>query len=131
MFADQFSNPVGVISTISQEHCSRLQTPQELGCKPVVVGFAGCEREPDWPPVAVDHRMNPAGQPAPWTAHGLPLVSGETCTVLVHAHDRRVDHLDGGIMGGSERVNDPAPEPGTTPAYKAVVASGAGTERDR
>jgi hypothetical protein len=63
--------------------------------------------------------------------YGLPLVSGETCTVLVHAHDRRVDHLDGGIMGGSERVNDPAPDPGTTPAHKAVVVSGVGTEGDR
>jgi len=32
------------------------------------------------------------------------VVSGETCTVLVHAHDGRVDHLDDGIIGDSERV---------------------------
>jgi hypothetical protein len=46
-------------------------------------------------------------------------VSGETCTVLVHAHDRRVDHLDGGIMGGSERVNDPAPQSDTEPIVRS------------
>jgi hypothetical protein len=41
------------------------------------------------------------------------------------------DHLDGGIMGGSERVNDPAPDPGTPPAHKAVVAGSVRTEGDR
>ena len=35
-------------------------------------------------------------------SHGLPLVPGDTCAVFMHAHDRRVDHLDGGIMGSGE-----------------------------
>jgi hypothetical protein len=42
--------------------------------------------------------------------------------------------LDGIITSwnrGAERLNDPAPDPGTTPAHKAVVASGVGTEGDR
>src|ERR1700722_1186518 len=64
MFVDQCSNPVGVISTICQEHYPGFQARQERGRKPLWVGFAGCEREPDRRPVAVDHRVNFAGQPA-------------------------------------------------------------------
>jgi hypothetical protein len=63
MFADQCSDPVGVISTISQMHCSGLQACQKVSGKLVVVGFARREREPDRQPVAVDHCMNLAGQP--------------------------------------------------------------------
>jgi len=63
MFPDQCSDPVGVISTISQMHCSGLQACQKVSGKLVVEGFARCEREPDRQPVAVDHRMNLAGQP--------------------------------------------------------------------
>jgi len=62
MFADQCSDPVGVIS-ISQMHCSGLQACQEVSGKLVVVGFARREREPDRQPIAVDHCMNLAGQP--------------------------------------------------------------------
>jgi hypothetical protein len=49
----------------------------------------------------------------------------------MHAHDGRVDHLDGGIMAGSECVNDPAPHPGTAPAHKSVLTRSVGTEGDR
>ena len=63
MFADQCSDPVGVISTISRMHCSGLQACQEVSGKLVVVGFARREREPDRQPVAVDHGLNLAGQP--------------------------------------------------------------------
>jgi len=52
MFADQCSDPVGVISTISRMHCSGLQACQEVSGKLVVVGFARREREPDRQPVA-------------------------------------------------------------------------------
>ena len=62
MFADQCSDPVGVIS-ISQMHCSGLQACQEVSGKLVVVGFARREHDPDRLPVAVDHCMNLAGQP--------------------------------------------------------------------
>ncbi len=51
--------------------------------------------------------------------------------MLVHPHDRSVDHLDGGIMGSGERIHDPAPDPGAAPAHKAVVAGGVGTKGAR
>src|SRR5262249_18510111 len=44
MLADKCSDPVSIISTVRQEHCSRLQARQELGGKSVVVSFPGCER---------------------------------------------------------------------------------------
>jgi hypothetical protein len=31
---------------------------QELGSKPIVVGFARCEREPHWQAIGIDHSMN-------------------------------------------------------------------------
>jgi hypothetical protein len=52
LLAHKCSNPVGIISTVSQEHCSRLQARQERGGKSVVVDLACCERQPDWQAVA-------------------------------------------------------------------------------
>jgi len=51
--------------------------------------------------------------------------------VLGSPNAERVTRVKPPIMGGSERVNDPAPVPGTTSAHKAVVASSVGTEGDR
>ena len=50
--------------------------------------------EPERKALAIDHRMNLAGQPAPRPAQGLPFVSGDTCAVLMHARDGRVDNLN-------------------------------------
>jgi hypothetical protein len=125
------SDPVRVIAAVGEEHCSRLQAREEPACKPIVVSFPGRERQPERQAVAVDHRMNLAGESASRSPHGLPLVSGNAGAVLMHTHDGRVDHLDGGIMASGERVHDPAPDPGASPAHKAVVARGVGTEGDR
>src|SRR5262249_53789855 len=61
-------------------------------------------------------------------AHGLSSVPSDACTVLMHADDRRVDHLNRGIVGSGKRVHDPTPDAGPSPANEAVVASGVGTE---
>jgi hypothetical protein len=59
MLADKRSDPVGIIASVSQQHCSRLQAGQEFRGKPVVVRFARCEREPDRQAAAIYHRMYP------------------------------------------------------------------------
>ena len=43
----------------------------------------------------------------------------------MHAHDGRVDHLDGRIMRGGKRVHDAVPHSGSSPPDETVVASGA------
>jgi hypothetical protein len=46
--------------------------------------------------------MNFAGQSASRTTHRLASVSSNAGGVLMHAHDRRVDHLHGRIMSGGK-----------------------------
>ncbi|MBA7473270.1 hypothetical protein ES707_08605 [subsurface metagenome] len=49
--------------------------------------------------------------------------------MLMHADNRRVDHLDSGIVGSGKRVYDAAPDTGSPPPNEAVAASGARTKR--
>jgi hypothetical protein len=69
-----------------------------------------------------------AGQTASRPSHGLSLVAGDAGGVLMNAHNRRVDHLNGCVMSSSQCVHDPAPHATPTPANEAVVASGIGPE---
>ena len=48
--------------------------------------------------------------------------------MLMHADDRRVDHLHSGIMSASQCIHEPTPDARSTPANKAVVACGVRTE---
>ena len=41
----------------------------------------------------------------------------------VHAHDRRIDHLNRRIMSGGQRIHDPVPDACPPPADEAIVAS--------
>ena len=41
---------------------------------------------------------------------------------MMHADNRRVDHLNGGVMGASQSVHDLGPD------TKAIVAGGVGAE---
>jgi hypothetical protein len=50
--------------------------------------------------------------------------------VLVHADNRRVDHLHGGVMGASQSVHDLGPDTSTPPANETIVAGGIGAEAD-
>jgi hypothetical protein len=57
--------------------------------------------------------MNFAGQSAPWPSHGLSSIPVDAGTVLMHADNRRVDHLHSGITGASFVVHDPSRIPQT------------------
>src|SRR5262245_3964763 len=125
------SDPVGVIATVSQQHCSCSQARQQFASKPVVMCLTGCQRKLHWKPVGIDDRMNFAGQTAARPTHGLFLVASDGRGVLVNPHNRSVDYLDSRIMRSRQCVNDPAPNTGPTPANEAVVASRVWTERSR
>jgi hypothetical protein len=47
--------------------------------------------------------------------------------VLVHPHDRGIDHLHGRIVIGSQCIHDPVPDAGPPLTDKPIIASGAGT----
>ena len=66
------------------------------------MSFARCNSQTDRQPVRVHHCMNFAGQSASRATHRLASVSSDAGSVLMHAHDGRVDHLDGRIMSGGK-----------------------------
>jgi hypothetical protein len=43
--------------------------------------------------------------------------------MLVHAHDRRIDHLYRTLVGGGQRFHDLVPDASLSPANEAIVAS--------
>jgi hypothetical protein len=47
--------------------------------------------------------------------------------MLVHAHNRSIDHLHGGIMSSRQRIHDLVPDTSPPPANKPIVASRMGT----
>jgi hypothetical protein len=47
---------------------------------------------------------------------------------LMNAHNGRVDHLDGCIMGISQCVHDSDPHASPMPANEAIIASGTGAK---
>jgi hypothetical protein len=51
--------------------------------------------------------------------------------MLVHADDRGVDHLNGGVMGSGECVHNPALDPSPSPTNESLVAGGVWTEAGR
>jgi hypothetical protein len=91
------------------------------------MSFARCKAQTHRQPVGVDHCMNLARHSASRPTHGLSFVSSNAGCVLMHAHNGRVDHLDGRIMIGSKYVHDPLPYSGPSPPDEAVVAGGAWT----
>src|SRR5262249_17450370 len=78
-----------------------------------------------------DHSMNLAGQTASRSAHGLSLIASDAGTVLMHADNRRVDHLHGCIVRSGQCVHDPAPDASPPPANETIVAGGMGAEAIR
>ena len=54
--------------------------------------------------IAVHDDMDLAGQPATRPANMLAAVIGDAGTMLVHADDRRIDHLHRSIVNGSQRI---------------------------
>ena len=93
------------------------------------------------PPSVVDgHRLrrqfyhrgfsatNLAGRSAPRTTHVLLAIVRDTGTVLVHAHNRRIDHVHRRVMSTGEGVHDLIPNTSPAPTNEAVVADGMRTK---
>jgi hypothetical protein len=68
--------------------------------------------------------VNLAGKSASRTAHVLLSIASDAAPVLVHAHDRRIDHLHRRIMSGRQRIHDPVPDTGPPPANEAIGGMG-------
>ena len=64
------------------------------------MSFARCKSQTDGQPVRVHYCMNFACQSASRAPHQLASVPSNAGGVLMHAHDGRVDYLDGRILNG-------------------------------
>ena len=73
------------------------------------MGLTGAQRQPYWQTIAIDHRMDFARQAAAGPSHRLALVPCDAGSMLMHADNGGVDHLDSGIMGSGKYVYDAAP----------------------
>ena len=100
LLAGECPNPVRVISSICQQHGSWLQSGQEHRTEPIVMRLTGREAELHRQTIGVHDGVNLAGKSASRTAHMLFSVARDAGPVLVHAHDRRIDHLHRRIMSG-------------------------------
>jgi len=54
--------------------------------------------------------MNLAGQATSRATHILMITIRGTGPVLVHTHDRGIDHLNRRVMTGSKRIHDLVPD---------------------
>lgn len=95
------------------------------------MGLTRAQRQPYRQTIAIDHRMDFARQAAAGPSHRLALVSCDAGSMLMHADNGGVDHLDSGIMGSGKRFYDAAPNTGPPPPNEAVVASGVWAKRRR
>jgi hypothetical protein len=95
------------------------------------MGLTGAQRQPYRQTIAIDHRMDFARQAAAGPSHRLALVPCDAGSMLMHADNGSVDHLDSGIMGVGKRFYDAAPNTGPPPPDEAVVASGIQAKRRR
>jgi hypothetical protein len=57
------------------------------------------------------------------------IVVRDAGSVLVHPHDRRVDHLHRRIMTGDQRIHDLVPNASPPPTNEAIIAGRAGDHR--
>jgi hypothetical protein len=67
--SDESSDPIGVKSTVSEQHCSRFQAGQQREDKTVVMRLASGQRDTNRQPTGIDDRMNLGRQSASRPAH--------------------------------------------------------------
>ena len=77
----------------------RFQRRQQGEDKTVVVRLASCQRETNRQPTGIDNCMNLGRQSASRPAHQLLTVGCDARAVMVHADDRRINHLHSGHHG--------------------------------
>jgi hypothetical protein len=127
LLARKLPDPVRVVSAIREQHRLREQGAEESRAQPIVMRFTGREGEMDRRAIGVHHRVYLARQATSRATHILLIVVRDTGSVLVHAHDRRVDHLHSGVMTGCQRIHNLIPDASPPPANEAIVTSGAVT----
>src|SRR5215831_713492 len=93
------------------------------------MGLTGAQRQPYRQTIAIDHRMDFARQAAARPSHRLALIPCDAGSMLMHADNGGVDHLDSGVMGSGKCVYDATPDTSSPPADEAVVACGVRTKR--
>jgi hypothetical protein len=76
--------------------------------------------------IGVHHRVNLARQASSRAPHILVIVVRDTGAMLVHAHDRSIDHLHRRIMTISQRIHDLVPDASPPPTNEAILTSGTG-----
>src|SRR5215470_11103538 len=86
------------------------------------MGLTRAQRQPYRQTIAIDHRMDFAGQAAAGPSHRLALVPCDARSMLMHADNGGVDHLDSGILGSGKRVYNAAPDTSPLSPNEAVIA---------
>src|SRR5258705_5229474 len=81
----------------------------------------------DWQAIGVHHRVNLACEPPSRATHILVIVVCDACSVLVHAHDRGIDHLHRRVVTGGQPIHDLVPDASPSPANETIVTGGPGT----
>ena len=73
--------------------------------------------------VGVHDRVNLARQAPSRATHVLVIVVRDAGSVLVHAHDRGIDHLPSRVVTDRQCFDDLVPDASLSPAHEAIVAS--------
>ena len=107
---DERPDPVCIVAAVSEHHCLRLQSGQQIPTQPVIVRFTGRNSKPHGHPVGVNNNVK--------LHRGICNTSG----MLVHAHHRSTDHLHRGIMCRSKCVHDTCPDPCPPSTDESIVA---------
>jgi hypothetical protein len=109
----------------------RISDETAISGKPNVMRLTGAQCQPYRQAIAIDQRMNSAGQATARSSHRLASIPCDAGPMLMHADNGGVDHLDSGIMGSGKCVYDAAPDTSPPPADEPVVASGVWAKRSR
>ncbi len=86
--------------------------------------FASGQRETNRQATGIDDCMNLGRQSASRPAHQLFTITSDAGSVLMHAHNGRINHLHGRIMACGQRIHKLVPHASPAPANKSVVAGG-------
>src|SRR5262249_27324946 len=121
--SDEFSDPIGVKSTISEQHCSRFQAGQQREDKAVVMRLASGQCDTNRQPTGIDDSVNLGRQSASRPAHQLFTVRSNAFSMLMHAHDGCINHLHGRIIARGQRIHKLIPHASPAPSNKAIVGA--------
>ena len=73
--------------------------------------------------MGIHHHVNLAGQAPSRATHIVLIVVGDAGSMLVHSHDRGIDHLHRSVMTSGQCVHDPVPYASLPPTNEAIIAS--------